>query len=69
MKTNETILQSYRTSSINRTIGSKLLLHAQKGAVKNGQALPILRARTFNQNTGLASSRPFAKEDINFYVT
>ena len=59
---NEIILQSCPTSSINRPIGSKLLLHAwPKWAVRNGQA-----HTNINQNTGLASSDPFAEQDIFF---
>ena len=62
MKMNEIIVQSYRTRSINRPIGSKLFLHAwPKWAVRNGQA-----HTNINQNTGLASSYPFAEQDTFF---
>ena len=61
---NEIILQSYRTSSINRPIGSKLFLHAwPKWAVRNEQA-----HTNINQNTGLASSYPFEEQDIFLFV-
>ena len=67
MKTNETILQSYRTSSRNRTTGNTLFLHGQRE--QEWARFADLAQSNIQSEHGITSSRPFTKQDINFYVT